>query len=91
MDNTKVQDDTKVKDDTKVLLPTIKQSKPRCKCCKKKLKMTELNFKCKCSYVFCQLHLNPHSHACTYDYQNERKKMIEQSNPKMCVKIIDVN
>uniref|UniRef100_A0A6C0CEK8 AN1-type domain-containing protein n=1 Tax=viral metagenome TaxID=1070528 RepID=A0A6C0CEK8_9ZZZZ len=67
-----------------------KPSKPRCHCCNKKLKMVELNFKCKCGHTFCQLHLNPHSHKCSFDYQSERKEMIKNTNPKMCVKVIEV-
>ena len=67
-----------------------KPSKPRCHCCNKKLKMVELNFKCKCGHTFCQSHLNPHSHKCSFDYQSERKEMIKNTNPKMCVKVIEV-
>lgn len=67
-----------------------KSSKPRCHCCNKKLKMVELNFKCKCGHTFCQLHLNPHSHKCSFDYQSERKEMIKNTNPKMCMKVIEV-
>ena len=67
-----------------------KKSKPRCHCCRKKLKMTELNFKCKCGHRFCQLHLNPHSHNCTFDYLKERQDLIKQNNPKMCVQCIEV-
>ena len=33
-----------------------KAKKPKCFHCKKKLKMTELNFKCKCNHVFCHQH-----------------------------------
>jgi hypothetical protein len=69
---------------------TIKSKKPRCYCCNKKLKLVELNFKCKCGHTFCQLHLNPHSHKCYFDYQSERQEMIKNTNPKMCVKIIEV-
>lgn len=67
-----------------------KKSKPRCHCCRKKLKMTELNFKCKCGHTFCQLHLNPHSHKCTFDYLKERRDLIKQKNPKMCIQSIEV-
>lgn len=67
-----------------------KKSKPRCHCCRKKLKMTELNFKCKCGHRFCQLHLNPHSHNCTFDYLKERQDLIKQKNPKMCIQCIEV-
>ena len=67
-----------------------KKSKPRCHCCRKKLKMTELNFKCKCGHLFCQLHLNPHSHKCTFDYLKERQELIKQKNPKMCIQCIEV-
>ena len=67
-----------------------KKIKPKCEFCKKKLKMTELELKCKCSYTFCLLHLNPHSHNCTFDYLSERREYIEKNNPKMCIQCIDV-
>ena len=69
---------------------TKKSKKPRCHCCRKKLKMTELNFICKCNHTFCQLHLNPHSHKCTFDYFKERQDLIKQKNPKMCIQCIEV-
>ena len=64
--------------------------KPRCHCCNKKLKMTELQFKCKCGNLFCQIHLNPHSHNCEFDYLQERRKMIKDKNPQMCIQSIEV-
>jgi hypothetical protein len=67
-----------------------KPKKERCFHCKKKLKMTELNFLCKCDHKFCQFHLNPHSHMCSFDYLKERRIMINKSNPKMCVQAIEV-
>ena len=67
-----------------------KKKKPRCFQCTKKLKMTELNFRCKCNHTFCQLHLSPHSHKCSFDYLKERQEMIKEKNPKMCVQCIEV-
>ena len=69
---------------------STKKKKKRCHFCNKKLKMTELNFKCKCDHIFCQLHLNPHSHKCSFDYLKERQDLIKQKNPKMCIKNIEV-
>ena len=67
-----------------------KKKKPRCFHCKKKLKMTELVMICKCSHTFCLLHLNPHSHNCSFDYLKERRELIEKNNPKMCIQCIEV-
>ena len=67
-----------------------KKKKPRCFHCKKKLKMTELAMICKCSHTFCLLHLNPHSHNCSFDYLKERRELIEKNNPKMCIQCIEV-
>ena len=67
-----------------------KKTKPKCFHCKKKLKMTELNFKCKCNHVFCHQHLNPHSHKCSFDYLKERQEHIQKHNPKMCQQCIEV-
>ena len=67
-----------------------KEKKPRCFHCKKKLKMTELNFICKCKHQFCHQHLNPHSHKCAFDYLKERQEQIQKNNPKICVQCIEV-
>ena len=66
------------------------QKKPKCFQCKKKLKMTELMFICKCDHSFCHPHLNPHSHKCQYDYLKERREAIQKNNPKMCIQSIEV-
>lgn len=67
-----------------------KKTKPRCHCCNKKLKMTELQFKCKCGNVYCKNHLNPHSHMCSFDYLQERREIIKDKNPQMCIQRIEV-
>ena len=77
-------------DKEKKEIPVKKPKKPRCFECKKKLKMTELNFKCKCEHTFCQLHLNPHSHSCSFNYLQERRDLIKKNNPKMCIQCIEV-
>ena len=67
-----------------------KSKKPKCYFCKKKLTMIEVNFLCKCEKKFCQKHLNPHSHNCSYNYIKEKQDKIKQTNPKMCVQCIEV-
>jgi len=91
-DTKKVTNESKVKE-SKVKESKVKESKakkPRCFHCKKKLKMTELNFICKCKHTFCHLHLNPHSHKCSFDYLKERQEQIQKDNPKMCQQCIEV-
>ena len=92
MDSLKVKEEPK-KEEPKKEEPKKeepKKKKPRCFQCKKKLKMTELGMICKCSHTFCLLHLNPHSHNCTFDYLKERRELIEKNNPKMCIQCIEV-
>ena len=55
--------------------------KQKCHECGSKLKM--IVFTCKCNHIFCHKHLGAHSHNCTYDYKNEKKKQIEENNPKL--------
>ena len=55
--------------------------KQKCYHCKVKLKM--IVFTCKCNHIFCLRHLGAHSHNCSYDYKNEKKKQIEENNPKL--------
>jgi hypothetical protein len=55
--------------------------KQKCYHCNAKLKM--IVFTCKCNHIFCPKHLGAHSHNCPYDYKNEKKKQIEENNPKL--------
>ena len=66
------------------------KKKQRCHYCSKKLKLTELNFTCKCDHTFCLHHFNPHSHKCSFDYLKERQAIIKENNPKMCIQVIEV-
>jgi len=64
---------------------SIKIPKQICYNCHCKLKM--ISYSCKCDHIFCQKHLGAHSHNCTYDYKNEKKKHIIKNNPKLGSKI----
>ena len=47
--------------------------------CKKKLGVVKMS--CKCGKFFCITHRLPENHKCTYDYESEGKKRIEEANP----------
>mgnify|MGYP001183821910 CR=1 FL=1 len=68
--------------------PTIAKKKNKCQFCKKKLGM--ISFTCKCGKCFCQAHLNPHSHNCTFDYVNEKKCKLIKENPKLGSKLVKI-
>ena len=65
-----------------------KLKKIKCYHCKKKVGMIILN--CKCGHIFCQSHLNAHSHNCTYDYKKEKKETLEKNNPKLGQKMVKI-
>ena len=75
MENKKINETEKV----------CKPKKQKCYHCKKKVGLIIL--KCKCGHIFCQSHLNAHSHNCTYDYKKEKKESLEKNNPKLGQKI----
>ena len=56
--------------------------KPRCghPDCRKKLNITN-GFPCRCQRVFCAKHRHPELHACTFDYKEEGRKLLEKANP----------
>jgi len=62
-----------------------KKKKKRCKECNCKLSL--IVYTCKCGHIFCNKHLNPHSHNCQFNYVEEKKKLIEKNNPKIGSKI----
>ena len=67
---------------------TSVKKKNKCQFCKKKLGM--ISFTCKCGKCFCQTHLNPHSHKCTFDYVNEKKCKLIKENPKLGSKLVKI-
>ena len=58
-----------------------KKKKLRCACCNTKLGL--IYFTCKCGNKYCQKHLNPHSHNCTFNNKESCQKQIEKNNPQM--------
>jgi predicted nucleic acid binding AN1-type Zn finger protein len=66
----------------------FKKTKLRCHYCNKKLKM--IYFTCKCNYKFCDKHLNPHSHKCSYDAKRAKSEEIKKNNPKLGSKIVKI-
>ncbi len=56
--------------------------RPRCALqeCRKRLNITN-GFGCRCQHVFCAKHRHPEVHACTFDYKEEGRKMLEKANP----------
>ena len=65
-----------------------KPKKIKCHHCNKKVGLIVI--KCKCGHIFCQSHLNAHSHNCTYDYKKEKKESLEKNNPKLGLKMIKI-
>ena len=45
--------------------------------CIKKLKLVDLNFKCKCNNVYCNEHRYYTDHNCSYDYQKSNISNLE--------------
>ena len=59
-----------------------KSSKPKCRLadCRKKLTITN-SFSCRCGEMFCPKHRHPETHACSFDYKTEGRKILEANNP----------
>ena len=82
--------DKKVQEVKQLTNPTkpTKSNKTKCYHCNKKVGLIVL--KCKCGHIFCQSHLNAHSHNCTYDYKKEKKESLEKNNPKLGSKMVKI-
>ena len=63
-----------------------RSSKPRCPVpgCRKKLTITN-SFTCRCGDLFCPQHRHPETHACTFDYKTEGRKILEANNPMISI------
>jgi len=53
----------------------------KCPICEKRLKLTDIE--CKCKLVFCKNHRDPKSHNCSYDYKKAGQLDISKNNPKI--------
>jgi hypothetical protein len=66
------------------------QSKQNNRCdyieCDKKLKLVELEIKCKCSKKFCSKHRYYTDHRCKYNYRRLHKCQISLNNPSIVPK-----
>lgn len=58
-----------------------------CAFCSKKLKFIS-TFTCRCQKSFCARHRFFDQHGCTFDYKNEAKNKLLESNPKVAPKKI---
>ena len=67
----------------------IKQKKPRCPVCNKKLGL--MVFTCKCEQRFCIAHMQPELHNCTYDHKAQQRKELKKQLPQVCAeKVIKI-
>lgn len=57
-------------------------SKSRCSECNKKLNISA-TYTCRCQKLFCSKHRYSETHACTYDYKKEGRKVIAEENPQV--------
>lgn len=64
-----------------IKMDSKKIKKPVCamKGCKKKIGIVK--YSCNCGKIFCVKHKLAESHNCTYDFQKEGKKILEEKNP----------
>ena len=52
----------------------------KCYKCKKK---TLIEYKCKCDNIFCLNCISSFIHHCSFDYRNEKRKLLEEQNIKV--------
>jgi len=62
-------------------IPRKTPKKVRCHICRKKVGLVSIP--CKCGKPVCFLHMNPHSHQCTYNHAQECRDRIVARNPKV--------
>jgi hypothetical protein len=72
------------------LLPTLNENKKpkRCECIDCKLKLSLVDFRCKCGKYFCIKHRDAVIHNCTFDYKlnninNLQEKLLAVNGDKL--------
>lgn len=66
-----------------------KKKKNRCPICNIKLTLVEQTIFCSCEKSFCTKHRLPEKHNCNYNFKNDKKKYLTESNPDVNFKKID--
>lgn len=65
---------------THKLPPPMVKKRLRCSQCKKKLNITN-TYTCRCGGMFCAIHRYSEVHSCLFDYKEEGRKLLQQTNP----------
>lgn len=60
----------------------------RCHKCNKKINFS--SFECKCKYNFCIDCLSSFNHNCSFDYKNNKKKILSEENQKIIANKVDI-
>ncbi len=66
-----------------------KKKKYRCPICNIKLTLVEKTIFCSCKKSYCTKHRLPEQHNCNYNFKNDKKKYLTESNPDVNFKKID--
>lgn len=54
--------------------------RPRCAQCNRRIQISN-TYDCRCGHAFCGQHRYAESHACTFDYKAEGRKLLQIANP----------
>ena len=59
-----------------------KNSSTRCQICSHKLSfILSLTNQCACDRLFCNIHLAPEKHQCTFDHRQKFQEILKRNNP----------
>ncbi len=61
----------------------------KCGGCRKKFKLVDIKFDCKCCLVFCMKCRMPEDHACCHDFKKDGELELKSKNPIVVAKKID--
>lgn len=79
--------DNKTRKEKKVVVNNKKEKKKKNRCflkgCKRKLKLT--NIECRCKHIFCDIHRLPESHNCKWDPKSNTE--VEEYKKKTCLNV----
>ncbi|KAG9291734.1 hypothetical protein G9A89_012019 [Geosiphon pyriformis] len=62
----------------------IQKNKARCFMCRAKIPLAKQTInKCRCEYVYCDIHKVPDKHDCDFDFAKMGKDILTKNNPKL--------